>query len=144
MILGDRFRFRIGHVNDVVFINENSARPAELLPLRYKIAILVEDLNPIVIAIPDEKAPLRIESQAVRQVKLSGACSFFPPRLNEFTVPVKLYDAIVAVSAVSVCDKNIAIRSDCYSGRHVERVGTIPSNSRFAQSHQDFSIRAEF
>jgi hypothetical protein len=46
--------FRVSHVHGVVLVYENSAGPAELLPLGEEFAVLIEDLNAIVGAIGDE------------------------------------------------------------------------------------------
>src|SRR5262245_40014720 len=53
--ISPRVRLRVGHINDVVFINENAARPSELLPLFEEFPILIEDLDAIIIPVADEK-----------------------------------------------------------------------------------------
>src|SRR5215475_12965510 len=53
--ISSRVRLRIGHINDVALINENSARPAELLPLFEEFSILVEDLDAVIIPVADEE-----------------------------------------------------------------------------------------
>src|SRR5260370_6944902 len=115
MVLGDRFRFRVGHVNDVVLVDGNSARPAELLPLRDVVSFLVEDLDPIVIAIPDEQPSFRIEGQAMRYVELPWAGSLLSPHLDEFSILRELNDAVVAVPAIPVRDKNFSFHPNCSS-----------------------------
>src|SRR5262249_42462434 len=45
MILCNRFRFGIGHVDDVVLVNEDAARPAKLEPLVDVVALLVKNLD---------------------------------------------------------------------------------------------------
>jgi hypothetical protein len=47
-------RFRIGYIDDVVLIDEDSAWPPELRPLRDEGPILVENLNAVVSAIANE------------------------------------------------------------------------------------------
>src|SRR5688572_5318220 len=49
-------RLRVGHVNDVISIDENAARTAELLPFLQELAVLIEELNPVVRAVADEEA----------------------------------------------------------------------------------------
>src|SRR5581483_8886398 len=53
-----RVRLRVGHINDVVPGDENPARPAELLPLREEPAVLIEDLDAVVIPVADEEPAL--------------------------------------------------------------------------------------
>src|SRR5262249_12446348 len=50
-----RIRLRIAHIDYVVAVNKDSARPAELLPLRQKFAFLVEDLDAAVAAVADKQ-----------------------------------------------------------------------------------------
>src|SRR5262249_50936442 len=90
-------RLMIGHVEDVVAVNVDAARPAELLPLRDEIAILVEDLNAIVAAVADEDPSLRIDGDCVRRVELAGGRAFPSPRLDELSILRELHDARVGV-----------------------------------------------
>src|SRR5262245_17399559 len=50
-----RIRLRVGHKNNVLFININPARTAELLPLFEEFSILIEDLDAIIIPVADEE-----------------------------------------------------------------------------------------
>src|SRR5437016_4382657 len=52
MVASDRSRFGIGHVDGVGLVDENPARAAELRPLVEDLAVLIENLNPVVVAIP--------------------------------------------------------------------------------------------
>src|SRR5262249_14699721 len=54
MVLGNRFRFGIRHIEDVVLVDEEPARAAELRPLVDEIAVLVEDLDAVVVAVAEE------------------------------------------------------------------------------------------
>src|SRR5262249_49491335 len=58
VIAGDGFGFGIRDVDDVILIDVNSARPAELLPLVDEFPVLVEDLNSIVVPVADEEPAL--------------------------------------------------------------------------------------
>src|SRR3954452_1656114 len=60
VVLGYRFGFRIGDINDVVPVDIDSARAAELRPLVDELAVLVEKLDAIVLAVTDEQPPQRI------------------------------------------------------------------------------------
>src|SRR5262245_40923889 len=52
--------FRVGDVEHVRLVDVDAARPAELAPFRDEVALLIEDLNAVVAAIPDEEAAARI------------------------------------------------------------------------------------
>jgi hypothetical protein len=52
----------IGDINYVVTINEDAARPAELLPLREKFALLVEDPDAAVAALAEDAYARAIKS----------------------------------------------------------------------------------
>src|SRR5262249_58483977 len=96
-------RLMIGHVKDIVAVDVDSARTAELLPLREEIAILVEDLNAIVAAVADEDPSLRIDGDCVRRVELAGGRAFLAPRLDELPILPTLPDARIGVSAMTTC-----------------------------------------
>ena len=52
---------RIGDVDDVVGIDMDSAGPPELIPALEVVAILVVDLDAIIVAVTDEQSALRVE-----------------------------------------------------------------------------------
>src|SRR5207249_10298586 len=60
-----RVRLMIGYVKDIVAVDVDPARPAELLPLCEEFAILVEDLDAIVAAVADEDPSLRIDGDGM-------------------------------------------------------------------------------
>src|SRR5205807_8523999 len=66
-------RFGIGDVDDVVLVDEHTARPTELPPLREKFSLLVENLNAAVGAIGNEQPSLRIHGEPVRHVVFAWA-----------------------------------------------------------------------
>src|SRR5262249_5768979 len=139
-----RVRLMIGHVKDIVAVDVDSARTAELLPLREEIAILVEDLNAIVAAVADEDPSLRIDGDGVRRVELAGGRAFLAPRLDELPILRELHDARVGVPAMSICHENIAVRRGHYVARTIEGVGAVTSTPRLAERHQHLSFLAEF
>ena len=47
-------RLRVRDINDVVFVDVNTARPSELLPFCKKLSLLVEDLDAIVRTVCNE------------------------------------------------------------------------------------------
>ena len=110
MILGDRARLRIGHVNYVIAINENSAGAAELLPLVHEFSVLIEDLDAIVAAVGHKQSSLGIKCERVRPVELSGSRSLLAPGHDELPVSREFHDARVAVSAMPIGDENVCVR----------------------------------
>src|SRR5262245_43226412 len=57
--------FRVDRIQRVVFVDVNPADAAELLPLRQKFSILVEDLEAHIPAIGNKQAPSRIERESM-------------------------------------------------------------------------------
>ena len=55
MIFRDRLRFRIGHINHVILVDIDAARPAELRPLVDEIAVLIENLDAVVLPVTDQQ-----------------------------------------------------------------------------------------
>src|SRR6266849_5646994 len=62
----------IGHVENVVLVDEQAARPAELLPLQEIFSVLVECLNAVIGTVRDEQPAGGIHRQAMRRVELAG------------------------------------------------------------------------
>ena len=65
-------RLGIGDVDRVVFRDRDAARPAELRPLVEKLAVLIEDLDAVVVAIADKEAAARVQGNRVRHVEFAG------------------------------------------------------------------------
>ena len=113
-------RFGIGDIQRVGLpVDVDAARAAELEPLGDELAVLVEDLNAVVLAIADEQPAARIERQRVRDVEFAGAHPFLAPRLDELAGLVELHDSGVAdrraAAGVSVGDEDVAVRRDATS-----------------------------
>ena len=72
-----------------------AARLAELLPFGEELAVLVEDLQPVVLAVGDEEPALRVERQRVGRRELARPGALPAPRLDELAVGGKLDDARV-------------------------------------------------
>src|SRR5207244_4207079 len=51
-------RFGVRDINIVVLVDVYPARPAELIPGVEQFHVLIEDLDPVVAAVADEKTPL--------------------------------------------------------------------------------------
>ena len=111
-------RLRVGGVEHVVPVDEDSARPAELLPLVQELAVLIEDLNAVVAAVGDEQAAGGVHRERVRRVELARPRTLPAPGLDERAVLRKLHDAGVGVAAVAVGDEDGAVgRDDDVRGR---------------------------
>src|SRR5580765_7841325 len=89
VIARHRARFRVGDIQDVV-LDEDAAWAAELAELFDELALLIEDLNPVVVAIADEQASLRVERERVRLIDLAGAGAQLAPLLEELAGLVEL------------------------------------------------------
>src|SRR5262249_58731512 len=68
---------RIDHVQHVVLVDGDAARPAELLPGRKKFSILVEDHDATVATVGDVEAVLAVEGDRGRgtQMTVAGAAT---------------------------------------------------------------------
>src|SRR6185503_14027571 len=109
-------RVRVGDIEDVVLVDIETARPAELTPLGEELALLVEDLNAAVGAVADEKAALRIHRERVRRVELAGARALLAPGLDELAVLGELHDAGIGLAAMAVGDEDAAVGRDEHVG----------------------------
>src|SRR5690242_10523208 len=104
-------RLGIGDVDHIVLINVDSARAAELFPLGDEMAVLVKDLDAVVLAVANEQAALGVEGQGVWAIKFADGRSFFAPGLEELAVGIEFHDAGVGVGllAMTVGDEDVAI-----------------------------------
>src|SRR5262245_5047884 len=138
-----RIRLRVSHINNVVFINENPARTAELSPFFEEFSVLVENLDAIIIPIADEEPAFRIQSDGVRRVELAWARSFLTPRLDELPVLREFHDPSVRIPAMSVRDEDVAIGRGDDIRWLIESVRPVAGDSSLAERHQDLSARTE-
>src|SRR5262249_3661805 len=75
VVLRDRLGLGVGDVDVVVLVDVDAARPAVLRPFFDERAVLIEDLDPVVVAVADEQSAARVECQRVRLIELAGAGS---------------------------------------------------------------------
>src|SRR5688572_2722146 len=136
-------RLGVGHVDHVVLIDVHAARPAELVPLIEKRAVLIEDLNPVIRTIGNEEPAFRVHRQRVRRVELAARRSPRAPLLDELAGSVVLDDARVAVSAVAVGDEDVTVRRGDHIGRLIEVHRVCAGHARHAETQQHFAIGAE-
>src|SRR4029453_12855473 len=92
MVPGNRTRLGIRHIDVVALVDENAARPTEVGPLIEVVAVLIENLNPVVVAIADEQSAFGIECQAVRLIELGIPATGLSPSLDQLAVLRELED----------------------------------------------------
>src|SRR5216684_3796734 len=141
--LVDRARLRIRNIDDIVLVDVDAARTAELRPLVDEIAVLIEDLDTVVAAVAKEQPAARIHRQRVRAVDLAGRAALLAPGLDELAGLVELDDAGVGVAAVAVGNENVAIGRDQRRGGRVEFVRTAARNAGLAERQQHLAVGAE-
>src|SRR5438128_11903360 len=76
----------VGHVDRVVLRDEDATRAAELPPLVEELAVLIEDLDAVVLAIPNEETPARVHRDRVRLAHFTAARPFLPPLLDVLSI----------------------------------------------------------
>src|SRR6266403_851807 len=143
MILCNRFRFGIGHVDDVILVNEDAARPAKLEPLVDVVALLVENLDTVIAAIGEKEPPARIHREGMGNVHLARTGALLSPGLDELAVLVELDDTRISVSAMSIGDEDVAVRSNEHRRWRVEFVSTTAGDPGFAEREQHLAVRTE-
>jgi hypothetical protein len=67
------FGFRIGHVENIILIDPDAARPAKLFPRGEKFAVPIENVDAAVATVGDEEAPLRIEGEHMGALQFAVA-----------------------------------------------------------------------
>src|SRR2546427_12302202 len=141
VVARDRLRFGIGDVNIVLLVDEDAARTAELLPLGDELAVLIEDLDAVVIAIADEEAFARIHRERVRLIEFTGRGAELAPLLDELAGLVELQDAVVA-RTVTLGHEDVAVGCHQHVVRLIEVVGRRRA-ARFAEREEYFALWAE-
>ena len=130
-----RIRHRVAHVERVVRRHVQRARPAELRPRGDEVAVLVENLHPVVAAVGHVHVPAgAADGDVVGLVELAGIRSGAAPRLDEAAVLRELHDPVV--SAVAVRHEDVAVGRNRHAGRPTERVRTVPGHAGPADRHQ--------
>src|SRR6266436_4823024 len=85
-------RFGVGHIDHVVVVDVHAAWPAKLEPLGNESAVLVKNLDAVVLTVADEQPAAGIESQGMNDIELAWAHPFLSPCLEELSVFVELHD----------------------------------------------------
>src|SRR6185436_10414113 len=117
----------------VVLVDIHRARLAELLPAGDQGALLVEDLDPIILPVGDIDVAFRTSDvQVVRIAEVAWFRSHPAPRRDELPVARILHDARAPglVTRVTVGDEDVAVGRNGYARRLVERIGSRSTNTR--------------
>ena len=82
--------------------------------LAHELAVRIEDLDALVLAIGHPEQPVRIDRDAVRDLELPGRRAFAAPRRDELPVLVELQDARIAPRPrrVPLHDEDVAVAAD--------------------------------
>ena len=137
-----RVRLRVAHVERVVGRHVQGAGTAELPPGGDEVAVLVEDLHPVVAAVGDEDVALRAaDGDVVGLVELAGSVAGAAPGLEEPAVAGELQHAVVG--AVPVGDEDVAVGRNGHAGRPVEGIRAAAGHAGFAERHQYLALGAE-
>ena len=137
--LGCRIGESRAHIDGVVLAHEHGARLAELLPRGDEVAVLIEDLDALVLAIGDIDAVLRAaEEDVVRFVEIAGRGASFSPALDEFSILRKFQHAAVVVRIGQV-----AVGHEDIAGRPIERIRTVSGHALSAERHQHLAVGGE-
>src|SRR5207244_2414684 len=98
-----RTRLRVDHVEQVA-LDEEAARAAERVARLEVLAVLIEDLEPMVAAIRDPQTASRIEHQRMRRAELTVLHADRAPRLDELAVRGELADPAGRAALEAVVD----------------------------------------
>src|SRR4029077_18851419 len=125
------------------FIDKHRAWPTKLLPLGQEFAVGVKDLDAAVDTVGNEYPPRGIKGNSMRLIKLAGSRPLFAPRLDDLAVGCQLDNPRIGIAAVTVRDKDRAVRRDRHRRGPVEIARRIARHPGVAQSHQYLALGAE-
>src|SRR5262249_18441425 len=94
-------------------------------------------------AVGDEETSSRIHCETMRRIELTGPCSLLTPRLDELAVLIELHNSRVGISAVSVSNEDIAVRSGDHIRRLVECILAVTGDAGFSEREEDLALRTE-
>src|SRR6266478_2171824 len=114
----------IDHIQHVVLVDGDTARPTELLPGGEEFSVLVEDHDAAVAAVGDVEVVLAVESDRMRRAHLPVAPAIGAEGLDEFAVLGEHHDTRVIGFglAMAFADVDVAIGGDGHTGRRIEDV----------------------
>src|SRR4029078_8524595 len=133
-------RLRIGDEQIIVGVDVDAARPAELIPAREILTVLVVDLDPVVVAIADEEPSLRVDRERVQARELARAARSVPrlaPLRDELAGLVEFHYPLVRAFAVAVGDEYVAVLADDDVARRAELVRALAGDFARAGPEQE-------
>src|SRR6266566_1996192 len=89
VVLRHRFRFRIRDIDRVVGVDPDAAGPAELCPGIEEFAVLIENLDAIIVAVADKQPAARIHGERMWGIELAGCGALNAPFLQIFSLRVE-------------------------------------------------------
>src|SRR5262249_31116042 len=143
MILCNRFRFGIGHVNDVVLVNEDAARPAKLEPLVDVVALLVENLDTVIAAIGEKESRARIHREGMGNLHRARPGAFLPEVLKNLALFGNLEEGRMGVPAMSMGKEVAPFGTNEHRRWRVEFVRATAGDPGFAEREQHLAVRTE-
>src|SRR2546427_1378335 len=124
-----------------IVADANVVRLRDVRELVEVFAVLIEHLNTVVGPIRDVYPAVSIDCNRMRCIELAIAGAGSSPGQQEFSVPVELYDACIAVT---IADKKRAIRQPGDVGRPLEVFVVIAGLISHSKGHQKlFAIVGE-
>jgi hypothetical protein len=97
----------------------------------------------LLLRLPTNKLPLRIHRQRMRRVELARSAALGAPFLDVLAGLVELDDAVVAFAAVTVADKDIAVRRDKDRRGHVEIVRIVSATPAWPRRIKHLAVGTE-
>ena len=96
-----------------------------MLPFGDELAVLVQDLHAVVVAIADEEPAARVHRERVRLIELAGTGAELPEALDQLAGFVELQDARVRARrrGVPFGDEDVAVRRDEHVVWLIEIIG---------------------
>src|SRR5271166_500498 len=82
--------------------DQQPVRITDAGPLLDEVTLGVEDLDALVLAVPNVNSALRVDGDAMRQVEFTNAGSKFSPGFDVISIAVKLYDTGISIAVSDV------------------------------------------
>ena len=121
----------------------HAVRPVQIVPLGLELAVAVEHLDPVVLAVGDIEPAVGVAADVVRDVELAGIGAGLAPRHQQLAVGRVFVDARVAVA---VRDVEVALRRQGGVGAAVERLAAHEGLGLAgdAERHQHLAVERAF
>src|SRR5262245_17729662 len=136
-------RLIVRHVDHVVLVDGDVARPAELLPFGDELSVRIENLDAAVAAVGHENPPLGIHRDAMQRIELALTLAVLAEGQELLAGLVELDDAVIGVPAMAVADKNVAVAPNHDAACAVEVALGVAGHALMAERHQHLARGAE-